>query len=215
MNGQNKELVENKEIEKGLTLPIMESFYSIQGEGFYSGKAAYFIRTAGCDVGCHFCDVKESWDKDLHPLKSIYKIVEDILSHNAKTVIITGGEPLMWNLKPLTKLLNNSGINVNIETSGAYPITGSFDWICVSPKKGKKAITEILTIANELKIIIYSKNDFKWAEKYAQKVSSKCILFLQPEWNKFERMTPLIVNYIKENPKWNISLQVHKYMKIP
>ena len=206
---------EKEEIEKGLILPIMENFYTIQGEGYYSGKAAYFIRTAGCDVGCHFCDVKESWDKDLHPLKSINKIVDEVLPYNVKTVVITGGEPLMWNLEPLTRLLNDKGINVNIETSGAYPITGRFDWICVSPKKGKQAISELLSVANELKIIVYSKNDFKWAEKYAQKVSSECVLFLQPEWNKFDRMIPHIVSYIKENPKWNISLQVHKYMNIP
>ena len=208
-------MIEKEEINKGYMLPIMETFHTIQGEGYYSGKSAYFIRTAGCDIGCHWCDVKESWDKDVHPVKSIDDIVKEILPLNLETVVITGGEPLIWNLKPLTNLLKKNNLKVNIETSGAYPISGNFDWICVSPKKVKPPIDDLLISANELKVIIYNNDDFKWAEKQASKVNENCVLYLQPEWEKFHQMIPKIVDYIKINPKWNISLQIHKYMNIP
>ena len=193
----------------------METFHTIQGEGYYSGKSAYFIRTAGCDIGCHWCDVKESWDKDVHPVKNIDDIVKEILPLNLETVVITGGEPLIWNLEPLTNLLKKNNLKVNIETSGAYPISGNYDWICVSPKKVKPPIDDLLILANELKVIIYNNDDFKWAEKQASKVNENCVLYLQPEWEKFHQMIPKIVDYIKINPKWNISLQIHKYMNIP
>ncbi len=206
---------EKEEINKGYMLPIMETFHTIQGEGYYSGKSAYFIRTAGCDIGCHWCDVKESWDKDVHPVKNIDDIVKEILPLNLETVVITGGEPLIWNLEPLTNLLKKNNLKVNIETSGAYPISGNYDWICVSPKKVKPPIDDLLILANELKVIIYNNDDFKWAEKQASKVNENCVLYLQPEWEKFHQMIPKIVDYIKINPKWNISLQIHKYMNIP
>ena len=208
-------MIEKEEIKKGYMLPIMEAFHTIQGEGYYSGKSAYFIRTAGCDIGCHWCDVKESWDTDVHPVKSIDDIVKEILPLNLETVVITGGEPLIWNLEPLTNLLKKNNLKVNIETSGAYPISGNYDWICVSPKKVKPPIDDLLILANELKVIIYNNNDFKWAEKQATKVNENCVLYLQPEWEKFHQMIPKIVDYIKINPKWNISLQIHKYMNIP
>ena len=208
-------MIEKEEIKKGYMLPIMEAFHTIQGEGYYSGKSAYFIRTAGCDIGCHWCDVKESWDTDVHPVKSIDDIVKEILPLNLETVVITGGEPLIWNLEPLTNLLKKNNLKVNIETSGAYPISGNYDWICVSPKKVKPPIDDLLISANELKVIIYNNDDFKWAEKQATKVNENCVLYLQPEWEKFHQMIPKIVDYIKINPKWNISLQIHKYMNIP
>ena len=208
-------MIEKEEIKKGYMLPIMEAFHTIQGEGYYSGKSAYFIRTAGCDIGCHWCDVKESWDTDVHPVKSIDDIVKEILPLNLETVVITGGEPLIWNLEPLTNLLKKNNLKVNIETSGAYPISGNYDWICVSPKKVKPPNDDLLILANELKVIIYNNDDFKWAEKQATKVNENCVLYLQPEWEKFHQMIPKIVDYIKINPKWNISLQIHKYMNIP
>ena len=208
-------MIEKEEIKKGYMLPIMETFHTIQGEGYYSGKSAYFIRTAGCDIGCHWCDVKESWDTDNHPVKTIDDIVKEILPLNLETVVITGGEPLIWNLEPLTNLLKKNNLKVNIETSGAYPISGNYDWICVSPKKVKPPIDDLLISANELKVIIYNNDDFKWAEKQACKVNENCVLYLQPEWEKFHQIIPKIVDYIKINPKWNISLQIHKYMNIP
>ena len=195
-------------------LPLMEEFYTIQGEGYHTGTAAYFIRIGGCDVGCHWCDVKESWNADLHPPTSSDVIIENAKKY-AETVVITGGEPLMWNMEYLTKNLQNKCIKTHIETSGAYKLSGIWDWICLSPKKTKLPLEEIYREANELKMIIYNKNDFKFAEEQASKVNENCELFLQPEWSNREKMTPQIVNYVMTNPKWKISLQTHKYLNIP
>lgn len=199
----------------GSILPVMEAFYTIQGEGANSGKAAYFIRLAGCDVGCHWCDVKESWDESQHPLLGVDEIVAGALSHPSRLVVITGGEPLMYNLDVLTKKLKSEGFVIAIETSGAHPISGKIDWICLSPKKFKAPVDSICKLAHELKIIVFNKSDFSWAEQYAEKVNSKCKLYLQTEWSKSDQMLPLIIDYVKEKPKWQISLQTHKYLNIP
>jgi len=196
-------------------LPVMEAFYTLQGEGFYQGRAAYFIRLAGCDVGCVWCDVKESWDKERYPLKTIEEIVTEAKKYPGKLIVITGGEPTLHNLEKLTKTLQQEGFKTNIETSGSSPLTGTWDWICLSPKKFKPPLPEILPIANELKIVIFNKSDFAWAEKYAAFVSSTCKLYLQPEWDKAEIVTPLIVDYIKTHPEWQLSLQIHKYINVP
>ena len=196
-------------------LPVMESFYTLQGEGFHQGKAAYFIRLAGCDVGCVWCDVKESWDKDLYPEQSVEKIVTGAKKYAARLAVITGGEPTMYNLEKLTNALHLEGFLTNIETSGSHPISGEWDWICLSPKKLKPPLPGILLKANELKIIIFNKSDFAWAEKYAALMSSDCKLYLQPEWDKAAIVTPLIIDYIKENPQWELSLQIHKYINVP
>lgn len=193
----------------------MEDFYTIQGEGFYQGHAAYFIRLGGCDVGCVWCDVKDSWDVSVHP-----KVEVDLMAAKAKTsgtkiVVVTGGEPAMHNLDPLTTTLRQAGLRTHIETSGVYELTGTWDWICFSPKKFKVTHSSVPAKANELKIIVYNKNDFNWAEEFASKVSAVCHLYLQPEWSKEKEMLPLIIDYVKANPKWKISLQVHKYMNIP
>lgn len=201
-------------VEKGEMLPLMEEFYTIQGEGFYTGTAAYFIRIGGCDVGCHWCDVKESWNADLHPPTLTTTIIANAQKY-AETVVITGGEPLTWNMNPITKQLQDIGIRVHIETSGAYPVTGNWDWFCLSPKKTKLPVEEAYSVANELKMIIHNKHDFQFAEEQAAKVNSNAILFLQPEWSKKEEMTPLIVDYVMQNPKWRVSLQTHKYLNIP
>jgi organic radical activating enzyme len=202
------------QVKKGEMLPLMEEFYTIQGEGFHTGTAAYFIRIGGCDVGCHWCDVKESWNADLHPPTSSDLIVENAKKYT-KTVVITGGEPLMWDMGYITKNLQNKNIRTHIETSGAYKLSGIWDWICLSPKKTKLPLQEIYREANELKMIIYNKNDFKFAEEQASKVDEKCELFLQPEWSNREKMTPQIVDYVMKHPKWKISLQTHKYLNIP
>lgn len=204
----------DEKIEKGLFLPLMEEFYTIQGEGFHSGKAAYFIRVGGCDVGCHWCDVKESWNPKLHPATSIEHVAERAAEY-AKTIVVTGGEPLTWNMEPLTSSLKEKGIDIHIETSGAYPITGHWDWFCLSPKKTKPPVEEAFEKADELKVIIFNQNDFKWAEQHASKVGPNCKLFLQPEWGKREQMMPFISDYVMANPKWQISLQMHKYIGIP
>jgi organic radical activating enzyme len=201
-------------INKGKMLPLMEEFYTIQGEGFHSGKAAYFIRIGGCDVGCHWCDVKESWNATLHPPTSSDAIIENAKKY-ANTVVVTGGEPSMWNLKYLTRILQENTIKTHIETSGAYTLTGKWDWICLSPKKTKLPLPTSYPIAHELKIIVVTKNDFIFAEQQAKKVSENCELFLQPEWSKREKITPLIVDYVMKHPKWKISLQTHKYLNIP
>ncbi len=196
-------------------LPVMEHFYTLQGEGMHQGKAAYFIRLAGCDVGCVWCDVKESWDAGKHPLLSIESLVKEVKATPAKIVVITGGEPLMHNLNLLTTELQNAGLRTNIETSGSHPLTGKWDWICLSPKKFKAPLPEIPPHANELKVVIFNKSDFEWAEEFAGKVSPACKLYLQPEWDKANQVTPLIVDYIKANPKWQLSLQIHKYINVP
>ncbi len=201
-------------LERGEMLPLMEEFYTIQGEGFHTGKAAYFIRVGGCDVGCHWCDVKESWNADLHPATSALEIVKNVKKY-ANTVVITGGEPLMWNMDFITKALKKEQIKIHIETSGAYPLSGNWDWICLSPKKTKLPLENIYPEAHELKMIIYNKSDFKFAEEHAAKVNENCELYLQPEWSNREKMTPLIVDYVMQNPKWKISLQTHKYLNIP
>jgi 7-carboxy-7-deazaguanine synthase len=196
-------------------LPLMEEFYTIQGEGFHSGKPAWFIRLGGCDVGCHWCDVKESWDASLHPLTNTDTIVLNALNNPSKAVVITGGEPLTYNLDYLCSELKKNGITIYLETSGAYPLSGNFDWICLSPKKTASPLPEVFEKAHELKVIIHNINDFEWAEKNAEQTNSNCILFLQPEWSKAKEMMSLITEYVMQHPKWNISLQTHKYMNIP
>ena len=203
-----------EKVNSGLMLPLMEAFYTIQGEGFHTGKAAYFIRVGGCDVGCHWCDVKESWNADLHPPTETEKIVKDAAVWG-KTVVVTGGEPLMWPLNDLTNQLQTAGIKTHIETSGAYPLSGNWDWFCLSPKKNKLPIQAAYDAADELKMIIHNQHDFVFAEEQAEKVNANCELFLQPEWSKKDKMTPLIVDYVMKNPKWKISLQTHKYLNIP
>lgn len=201
-------------IDQGQMLPLMESFYTIQGEGFHTGTAAYFIRVGGCDVGCHWCDVKESWDALLHPPTSIENLVANA-EKKSEVIVITGGEPLMYNMNPLTEKLQAAGLRTHIETSGAHPLSGHWDWICLSPKKRKLPTPEVYQAANELKVIIFNNDDFRFAEEQAEKVTENCVLFLQPEWSKREKMMPLIVDYIKANPKWRVSLQTHKYLDIP
>ena len=191
----------------------MEAFYSLQGEGFYKGTAAYFIRLGGCDVGCHWCDVKESWTAEAHPLVPVDTIVAEALAHS-KTIIITGGEPLMWNLTLLTEKLRAGGARTHIETSGAHPLSGTFDWICLSPKKIKRPVGDVLQKANELKMVIYNNNDFLFAEEMAAQVSPDCLLYLQPEWSKRDKVIPKIVDYVMAHPQWKASLQMHKYLDI-
>ncbi len=197
------------------TLPLMERFYTVQGEGAHQGKAAYFIRLGGCDVGCVWCDVKESWDAAAHPKITIENMVGDATEHPARIVVITGGEPLMYDLTDLTAALQAEDFKTHVETSGAHPLTGSWDWICLSPKKFKVPLPKVIPKADELKIIVFNKHDFKWAETYAAEVSEDCQLFLQPEWDKAAEMMPLIIDYVKANPQWQISLQTHKFMDIP
>jgi 7-carboxy-7-deazaguanine synthase len=197
------------------TLPVMEHFYTLQGEGYHQGKAAYFIRLGGCDVGCVWCDVKESWDEEKHERLDVRSLMFEVKKTPAKIVVITGGEPLMHNLDELTHELQQADYKTHLETSGAYPLTGSWDWICLSPKKFKAPLTEILPLANELKVVIFNKSDFDWAKKYAMQVSPNCKLYLQPEWDKAAQMTPLIIDYIKTHPEWELSLQIHKYINVP
>ena len=201
-------------VESGTILPLMESFYTLQGEGFHKGSAAYFIRIGGCDVGCHWCDIKESWDERLHPPTSVNEIVT-VAKKYSNTVVVTGGEPLMWNMNPLCEALHELEIMIHIETSGAYPITGNWDWFCLSPKKNKLPTESAHQYADELKMIVYNKDDLKFAEQQAANVTKDCKLFLQPEWSRREKVMPIIVDYVLENPKWKVSLQTHKYLKIP
>lgn len=202
-------------LNEGKLLPLMEEFYTIQGEGFNTGKAAYFIRIGGCDVGCHWCDVKESWDANIHPLTPIENIITNVLEWKAPSVVVTGGEPLIYNLDALTAQLKAKNIETFIETSGAYKLSGNWDWICLSPKKTMAPLPEVYEKANELKVIVFNQHDFKWAEEQAAKVSKDCYLYLQPEWSKHQELIPQIIEYVKNNPKWMISLQTHKYMNIP
>ncbi|MEZ4818217.1 MAG: 7-carboxy-7-deazaguanine synthase QueE [Flavobacteriaceae bacterium] len=201
-------------VEKGVMLPLMEEFYTIQGEGYHKGTAAYFIRVGGCDVGCHWCDVKESWNPAIHPPTEIEHIAKNAAKYS-KTIVVTGGEPLTWDMGPLTALLKEKRLQTHIETSGAYPLSGTWDWICLSPKKMKLPTKEIYEKADELKVIVYNNDDFRFAEEQAAKVSKTCKLYLQPEWSKREKMIPLIVDYVMANPKWVVSLQTHKYLNIP
>lgn len=202
-------------LESTTMLPVMEHFYTLQGEGVHTGKAAYFIRLGGCDVGCVWCDVKESWDADKHPKWKIGDLVRTVKATPAPIVVITGGEPLMHDLSELTTALRSAGLRVHIETSGSSPLSGKLDWITLSPKKFKEPLPEVLPFANELKIVVFNKSDFAWAEKWAQQVSPECKLFLQPEWSKATQLTPLIVEHIKTNPQWQLSLQTHKYINVP
>jgi len=199
----------------GQTLPVMEAFYTIQGEGFHQGKASYFVRLAGCDVGCVWCDVKESWDIDKHPRISIREIVREAETFPGRMAVVTGGEPLMHDCTALTNALHEAKFTTNIETSGAWPLSGSWDWICLSPKKFKAPLPGIIPFAHELKVVVYNKSDFDWAEKYAALVNPSCKLFLQPEWSKSVEITPAIIDYIKDHPQWEFSLQLHKYIHVP
>jgi organic radical activating enzyme len=193
----------------------MEDFYTLQGEGFHQGKAAYFIRLGGCDVGCVWCDVKDSWDAEKHPKLKVESLKLKVKETPSDIVVITGGEPLMHDLTELTKELQAAGLKTHIETSGAHPLSGSWDWICLSPKKFKAPLPGIVPLANELKIVVFNKSDFNWAEKYAALVSPSCKLFLQPEWDKATEITPSIIEYIKAHPQWELSLQIHKYINVP
>lgn len=196
-------------------LPVMEHFYTLQGEGFHQGRAAYFIRLGGCDVGCVWCDVKDSWDAGKHPRYEIDYLIAEVKKTATELVVITGGEPLMHNLDELTRQLKAAGLQTNIETSGAHPLSGKWDWICLSPKKFKAPLPGILPHVNELKVVVFNKSDFEWADKYAAQVSPACKLYLQPEWDKAAEITPLIIEYIKAHPQWELSLQIHKYINVP
>ncbi len=207
-------MIKTDALEKGLSLPIMEHFYTLQGEGAYTGVASYFIRIGGCDVGCHWCDVKESWNPDIHPITPIDEVVNKAVS-NSKTIVLTGGEPLMYNLGPLTEALKKKGCRIHIETSGAYSLSGKLDWICLSPKKTSLPQSEVYEKADELKMIIYNEHDFKFAEEQAAKINDNCLLYLQPEWSKREQMIPKMIDYVLNNAKWRLSLQTHKYLNIP
>lgn len=204
-----------KDTLQGISLPIMEAFYTIQGEGFHQGKAAYFIRLAGCDVGCVWCDVKESWDASLYPVQSVEDIAAAASQYPAHIAVVTGGEPLLHPLDELCHALHASGFHTHLETSGAHQLSGQWDWICLSPKKFKAPLPEISRQAHELKVVIFHKSDFAWAEKYASRVAPGCRLFLQPEWSRSAQTIPLIIDYVKHHPQWEISLQIHKYMEIP
>jgi len=208
-----KEAIQSQ-VDLGEMLPLMEEFYTIQGEGFHKGTAAYFIRVGGCDVGCHWCDVKESWDANIHPPTSADAIAQNAAKYS-DTIVVTGGEPLMWDMKPLTRKLKALGLTTHIETSGAYELSGDWDWICLSPKKRMLPTAKVLEKANELKVIIFNKSDFEFAEKHAAQVNKNCILYLQPEWSVRDKIVPLIVDYVMKNPQWKVSLQTHKYLNIP
>jgi 7-carboxy-7-deazaguanine synthase len=208
-------IAEDKDLACSVSLPVMESFYTLQGEGTYQGHAAWFIRLGGCDVGCVWCDVKESWDADKHPLKTVPELVADASAHPGRLAVITGGEPLMHDCGPLTGALKEAGFRTHIETSGSSHLSGDWDWICLSPKKFKAPLDEVIRRADELKIIIFNRSDFAWAEQFAAQVSPACRLYLQPEWSKSDNVTPLIVDYIKAHPEWTLSLQVHKYIHVP
>lgn len=202
-------------LDKGMLLPVMEMFYSIQGEGGNTGKPAAFVRIGGCDVGCHWCDVKESWNAALHPLTKTRDIIDYVHAFPANAVVITGGEPLKYRLDPLCEGLKEKGVTIYLETCGAYSSQGKFDWICLSPKKNLPPRQDMLDRADELKMIIHDRSDFQWAEKHAAMVGEKCRLFLQPEWSRSGQMLPEIVEYVKEHPQWMVSLQSHKFMNIP
>lgn len=198
-----------------LALPVMEDFYTLQGEGMYQGQAAYFVRLGGCDVGCHWCDVKESWDESKHPRIAVDAIVAKAAAHPGRLAVITGGEPLLHNLDALCDALHAAGFRTHMETSGSSPLSGHWDWITLSPKKFKAPLPEVSVAAHELKVVIFNKSDFAWAEEHAALAGPHCKLYLQPEWSKADTMTPLIVDYIKAHPQWQLSLQTHKYINVP
>lgn len=199
----------------------MESFFTLQGEGYFQGQAAYFIRLGGCDVGCVWCDVKDSWDASVHPQKTIDTLVREVqeasdpIRETRPIVVITGGEPLMHDLTALTLALRQAGFRTHLETSGAHPLTGNWDWICISPKKFKAPLTEVLKQANELKVVIFHKSDLQWAAQWKSKVPGSCKLYLQPEWDKSASITPSIIEFVKSHPEWTLSLQIHKYINVP
>ena len=195
--------------------PVMELFYSLQGEGYHQGKAAFFIRLAGCDVGCVWCDVKDSWDASKHPVLSIEEIVAAAAAHPSRIAIVTGGEPLLHQLDPLTTALKAAGFQTHIETSGSSPMSGSWDWVCLSPKKFKAPLAESIKAADELKVVVFNKSDFDWANSFVNDVNTDCKKYLQPEWEKSDAMTPLVIEYIKSNPSWELSAQLHKYIQVP
>lgn len=211
---ESNSMIEEKGKISAEVLPLVEEFYSIQGEGFYQGHAAYFIRLGGCDVGCVWCDVKESWDASAHPLSHVDAMCEKAIASGSKMAVITGGEPGMYDLTLLTEGLRKGGLRTHIETSGVYPITGTWDWICFSPKKFRSPHPSIFKQADELKIVVYNKSDFEWAEAFGNEIKTGCQLFLQPEWSREKDMLPLIIDYVKANPEWQVSLQIHKYMNI-
>lgn len=198
-----------------LMLPVMEHFYTIQGEGRWQGSAAYFIRLGGCDVGCVWCDVKDSWDATQHPVMSVEELVNQVTAAGAEIAVITGGEPLLHDLHQLTQALKSAGVRTHIESSGSSPLSGQWDWICVSPKKFKAPLEEVVVEADEIKVVIFNKTDFDWAEQWEEKAKPGCLLYLQPEWEKREKVMPLMVEYVKSNPRWKMCLQTHKYMHIP
>jgi 7-carboxy-7-deazaguanine synthase len=199
----------------GQVLPVMEQFYTLQGEGVHQGKAAYFIRLGGCDVGCVWCDVKESWDSEKHPQWNVETLADQAAQFPGEIVVITGGEPLLHDLGPLTEALKKKGKRLHIETSGSSPLSGNWDWITLSPKKFKAPLHEVLPAAHELKVVVYNTSDFEWAEQFKKEVSSSCKLYLQPEWTRADKVTPLIIDYIKDHPEWQLSLQIHKYINVP
>jgi organic radical activating enzyme len=209
---KSRPIIETAEIQ---TLPVMEAFYTIQGEGCYQGRAAYFIRLGGCDVGCHWCDVKDSWDANAHPQMNVEDIAEEAARHESRIAVITGGEPLMHNLEALCEALHARGFRTHLETSGAHPITGNWDWICLSPKKFKEPLADICEQADELKVVVFNKFDLEWAEAYAKKVRGTCAMMLQPEWDRAELMMPLIISYVKHHPQWRMSVQMHKFINVP
>jgi len=205
----------SEQISRGLALPVMEAFHTLQGEGYHTGRAAWFIRTAGCDVGCTWCDVKASWDPKQHPVLPVDQLVEKATAQPAAFAVVTGGEPLIYDLTLLTRALRAKGMSTHLETSGAYPLSGTWDWICFSPKKFKQPLPSVAAQAHELKVVVYNRHDFKWAETHAAQVGPDCQLFLQPEWSRAEQVMPWITEYVRQNPRWRVSLQTHKYLGIP
>ncbi|GAA4319731.1 7-carboxy-7-deazaguanine synthase QueE [Flaviaesturariibacter amylovorans] len=197
------------------TLPVMEHFYTLQGEGLHQGRPAYFIRLGGCDVGCVWCDVKDSWDAERHPHYAIDSLVALVKETPAPIAVITGGEPLLHPLDPLTAALRDAGLRTHIETSGSSPLSGRWDWITLSPKKFKAPLPEAVAAADELKVVVFNKSDFAWAEQWAAQVKPGCRLYLQPEWDKAAQVTPLIIDYVKAHPQWTLTLQTHKYINVP
>jgi organic radical activating enzyme len=208
-------LKKEKDSGDGSTLPLVEDFYSVQGEGYHTGKAAYFLRLGGCDVGCSWCDTRFAWDPDLHPVTATESIIDRVIASSADSVVVTGGEPLMYNLDLLCRGLRAGNIKTFLETSGAYPLSGEWDWICLSPKRNMPPVPGIFKMAHELKVIVCDESDFDWAEQCSRQVGSGCMLFLQPEWSVYEKIIHMVVNYVKQNRRWMISLQAHKFMKIP
>ena len=201
-------------VSKSKALPLMEAFRTVQGEGAHTGRSSFFMRIGGCDVGCHWCDVKESWDASVHPLTELEDLIQ-MPGPNDTTVVITGGEPLMWDMGPLTEGLKARGLKVHLETSGAYPVTGSWDWVCLSPKKNKSPKPEWYSLANELKVIVFNDDDFKWAEMHSEQCGAQVERFLQPEWSRREQNLPKIIAYLESNPQWRLGLQAHKYIGMP